>query len=281
MAYNTALFQPGWHHARVPTTRDEQLAVAKQIRARTGQYGFSPGAGKDRRRVPGRRPSSRRARQRAVFNSPAHVALIAKFADAYKAGGLLKDKLFSEDQPPGIDRCLQVRPDGDAGSAAERIDRAFATTRRTCSQSPMSRRCRSEGRGSPPAAGCSTSRCRADTTGRVATEAARVREVPDQRSINQLDFAKLAGAFPTAKRRPRTRTSSGMPKRRRRVRQGDGDRCRSSMDVVRTLYVAGVPGFERLNKRLQDAVEAAIIGRRDIKTALDDAAAFWNSKLKP
>jgi len=31
----------------------------------------------------------------------------------------------------------------------------------------------------------------------------------------------------------------------------------------------------------QDAVEAAIIGRRDIKTALDDAAAFWNSKLAP
>jgi cysteine desulfurase len=36
---------------------------------------------------------------------------------------------------------------------------------------------------------------------------------------------------------------------------------------------------ERLNKRLQDAVEAAIIGRRDIQAALDDAAAFWNSKL--
>ena len=53
------------------------------------------------------------------------------------------------------------------------------------------------------------------------------------------------------------------------------------MDIVRTLYVAGVPGFERLNKRLQDAIEAAIIGRKDVKTALDEAAAFWNSKLGP
>ena len=50
---------------------------------------------------------------------------------------------------------------------------------------------------------------------------------------------------------------------------------------MRTLYVAGVPGFERLNKRLQDAVEAAIIGRKDVKAALDEAAAFWNSKLVP
>ena len=53
------------------------------------------------------------------------------------------------------------------------------------------------------------------------------------------------------------------------------------MAVVRTLYVAGGPGFERLNKRLQDAVEAAIIGRRDIQSALDDAVSFWNSKLAP
>ena len=35
-----------------------------------------------------------------MFNSPAHVALSTKLADAYKAGGLLKDKLFSEDNYP-------------------------------------------------------------------------------------------------------------------------------------------------------------------------------------
>jgi putative chitobiose transport system substrate-binding protein len=53
------------------------------------------------------------------------------------------------------------------------------------------------------------------------------------------------------------------------------------MAVVRTLYVSGVPGFERLNKRLQDAVESAIIGRRDVKVALDDAVAYWNARLNP
>jgi len=52
------------------------------------------------------------------------------------------------------------------------------------------------------------------------------------------------------------------------------------MDVVRTLYVPGCLGFERLNKRLQDAVEAGVIGRKDIQAALDDAATYWNSKLK-
>jgi putative chitobiose transport system substrate-binding protein len=98
--------------------------------------------------------------------------------------------------------------------------------------------------------------------------------------VNQLEFAKLAGAFPTAKKAAadphfqRLRSDAGAYEKAMALGA-------SRMDVVRTLYVAGIPGFERLNKRLQDAVEAAIIGRKDIKTALDEAAAFWDSKLKP
>ncbi len=98
MAYNTALFRQAGI-TQVPTTREEQLAVAKQIRARTGQYGFSPALGK----IAGvflEEGLPLIDHGRAVFNSPAHVALVAKLADAYKAGGLLKDKLFSEDNYP-------------------------------------------------------------------------------------------------------------------------------------------------------------------------------------
>jgi len=98
MAYNTALFKAaGITH--IPTTRDEQLAIAKQIKARTGQYGFSPALGK----IAGvflEEGLPLVEHGKAVFNSPAHIALITKLADAYKAGGLLKDKLFSEDNYP-------------------------------------------------------------------------------------------------------------------------------------------------------------------------------------
>jgi putative chitobiose transport system substrate-binding protein len=102
MAYNTALFRSAGI-TRVPTTRDEQLAVAKAIKARTGQYGFSPALGK----IAGLMLEEGLplvANGKAVFNSPAHVAFVTKLADAYKAGGLLKDKLFSEDNfPASID----------------------------------------------------------------------------------------------------------------------------------------------------------------------------------
>jgi hypothetical protein len=37
------------------------------------------------------------------------------------------------------------------------------------------------------------------------------------------------------------------------------------MDAGVDRRTPGVPGFERLNKRLQDAVEAAIIGRKDVR----------------
>jgi putative chitobiose transport system substrate-binding protein len=117
------------------------------------------------------------------------------------------------------------------------------------------------------------------TTGSVASEAAQFAKFLTN-AENQLEFAKLAGAFPTAKKAvadphfQRLRTDAGAYEKAMALGA-------KRMDVVRTLYVAGVSGFERLNKRLQDAVEAAIIGRKDVKTALDEAAAFWNSKLGP
>ena len=117
------------------------------------------------------------------------------------------------------------------------------------------------------------------TSGNVAIEAARFAKFLTN-DEHQLEFAKLAGAFPTAKKAiadphfQQLRTDAGAYEKAMAIGA-------KRMSVVRTLYVAGVPGFERLNKRLQDAVEAAIIGRRDVKTALDDAVAFWNSKLVP
>ena len=39
---------------------------------------------------------------RAVFNSPQHVALVQKLADTYKVGGLLKESLFAEDNFPAV-----------------------------------------------------------------------------------------------------------------------------------------------------------------------------------
>jgi putative chitobiose transport system substrate-binding protein len=276
MAYNRALFNQAGI-TRVPTTRAEQLDVAKQIRARTGQYGFSPALGK----IAGvflEEGLPLVENGKAVFNSPAHVALITRFADAYKAGGLLKDKLFSEDNyPASIDAYKSGRiamleaPPSALTRVRDDAPEVYAVT--DVAPVPI---------GAPGVAAGGWLFHFAmpkGTTGEVAIEAARFAKFLTN-DANQLEFAKLAGTFPTARKAvadphfQQLRTDAGAYEKAMALGA-------KRMNIVRTLYVAGIPGFERLNKRLQDAVEAAIIGRRDVKAALDDAAAFWNSKLNP
>jgi putative chitobiose transport system substrate-binding protein len=276
MAYNRRLFaQAGI--TRIPATRDEQLADAKQIKARTGQYGFSPALGK----IAGvflEEGLPLVENGRAVFNSPAHVALIAKLADAYRAGGLLKDKLFSEDNyPASIDAyksgrmaMLEAPP-----SALTRVRDDAPDIYAVTDVAPV-----------PIGAPGVTAggwlfhfAMPRGTEGETAREAARFAKFLTD-DDNELAFAKLAGAFPT------TRKAAGDPYFQQLRSDGSAyDKAMAlgaaRMDTVRTLYAAGGPGFERLNKRLQDDVEAAIIGRRDIQAALDDAVAFWNRKLSP
>jgi putative chitobiose transport system substrate-binding protein len=276
MAYNKTLFQQAGI-TRIPATREEQLDAAKVIRARTGQYGFSPALGK----IAGvflEEGLPLVENGRAVFNSPAHVALIAKLANAYQAGGLLKDKLFSEDNfPASIDAYKSGRiamleaPPSALTRVRDDAPDVYAVT--DVAPVPI---------GAPGivAGGWLFHFAMPrGTSGEVAVEAARFAKFLTN-DANQLEFAKLAGAFPTAKNAvadpqfQRLRTDAGAYEKAMALGA-------KRMAFVRTLYVAGVPGFERLNRRLQDAVEAAIIGRRDAKQALDEAVAFWNSKLHP
>ena len=276
MAYNKALFKQAGI-TQIPTTRDEQLTVAKQIKARTGQYGFSPALGK----IAGlflEEGLPLIENGKAVFNSAAHVAFITKFAAAYKAGGLLKDKLFSEDNyPASIDAYKSGRmamleaPPSALTRVRDDAKDIYAVT--DVGPVPIG------GPGIAAGGWLFHFAMPKGTEGSVASEAAQFAKFLTN-DENQLEFAKLAGAFPTAKKAvadphfQKLRTDAGAYEKAMAI----GAR---RMDVVRTLYVAGVPGFERLNKRLQDAVEAAIIGRKDVKAALDEAAAFWNSKLVP
>lgn len=276
MAYNTALFRSAGI-VSVPTTRDEQLAVAKQIKSRTGQYGFSPALGK----IAGLMLEEGLPlveNGKAVFNSPAHVAFVAKLADAYKAGGLLKDKLFSEDNfPASIDAyksgrmaMLEAPP-----SALTRVRDDAADIYAVTDVAPVP----IGAHGIAAGGWLFHFAMPKGTDGAVAREAAAFAKFLTN-DANQLAFAKLAGAFPTSRK-----AVADPHFQRLRTDAGAYDKAMAlgaqRMDVVRTLYVSGVPGFERLNKRLQDDVEAAIIGRKDVKTALDDAAAFWNGKLAP
>ncbi|MBY0445822.1 MAG: hypothetical protein K2Q15_11500, partial [Burkholderiales bacterium] len=47
----------------------------------------------------------------------------------------------------------------------------------------------------------------------------------------------------------------------------------------RTLTVTGLPDDVAMNKKLNEAIQEAITGRKPVKAALDDAAKVWNEKF--
>ena len=52
------------------------------------------------------------------------------------------------------------------------------------------------------------------------------------------------------------------------------------MKYSHSVYVAGLEDYDEMRRVLVKAVEAGMTGKADIKTALDQAAAIWNRKLK-
>lgn len=274
----------GWHRGlfaqagldRAPATIDEQLAMSKQIKARTGVAGFSPALGK----IAGiflEQGLPLVENGRAVFNSPAHAELLAKFADCYRGGGLLKDKLFAQDNfPASIDAyksgrlAMMVAPPQALTRVRDDAPDVYAQT--DVAPVPV-------GSADIAAGGWLFHFAMPRGSSLEVTQAAGRFAAFLTNDENQLGFAKLARTFPTSRRAGRDAffraPSSGGGAAEKGIALGA-----SRMDRVRTLFVAGVPEFERLNKRLQDAVEAGVIGRRDIRAALDDAAAFWDKRLK-
>ncbi len=88
LAYNQALFRrAGLDPAHPPATMDAFIQTAVTIKQKTGVYGFMPNVDKIRlltlfqeEGLPVLSPD----RRRAVFDSPAHAALLARYVDLFK-----------------------------------------------------------------------------------------------------------------------------------------------------------------------------------------------------
>ena len=88
LAYNRALFRrAGLDPARPPATMDEFIRAAVTIKQRTGVYGFMPNVDTIRLLTLFQEeglPVLSADRKRAVFDGPAHVALLARYVDLFK-----------------------------------------------------------------------------------------------------------------------------------------------------------------------------------------------------
>ena len=274
VAYNTQIFKAAGL-TRGPSTFDEQLAFARQIFARTGKAGIAPGLAK----IDGLFMWQGLAvinKGRAVFNSPAHVALVQKLAATYKAGGLLKESLFAEDNFPAV---IDAYKGGRLGmllappTALKRIQAdakdIYAIT--DVAPAPLGPTGIADGgwlvhfavpKGVDAQLLPAIGKFALFLTG----------------DANQLAFAKQASVFPTTVKAAADPFFLALP-----ANAGAAEKAvaagAASMAHSHTLYVAGIDDYDELRRSLVKAVEAGVTGKQDVKQALDQAVAIWNKKL--
>ncbi|QNM97222.1 extracellular solute-binding protein [Chitinimonas koreensis] len=278
IAYNTELFKKAGLDPKLPPKSfDMQLSYAKTIKARTGVAGFAPTLGPTK--IEGlliQEGLDVMKDGRAVFNSPEHVAFVRKLADAYKAGALLKDNLFAQDN-------FQVSMAAyNSGRMAMLVTVPAALTR-VRDDAPNIYKV-TDAAGAPLGkSGIASGGWQFTFVVPRNVDPKLVPEVAKLGSYltnaeNQLAFSKFAGTLPTSKRAAMDAHFQTLPANAGAVEKGLVAAAKN-LDVTRTIFLAGVKDAELLSTKLSAAIEQAVTGRKDAKVALDEAAAFWNQKL--
>jgi putative chitobiose transport system substrate-binding protein len=272
LAYNRALFRrAGLDPARPPETMDEYIRDAVTIKRKTGLYGFMPNVDKIRMLTVFQEeglPVLSPDRRRALFDGPAHVALLARYvelfkhdefpADTLRRGYLGATERYSAGQlgmlvvgPEFIQRVHTDGPDAyrDTLVAAMPLGRGHVVDLPTMDVAvPVQSRHRAE-----------------------AVDFALF--VTDDE--NQLAFSHVVVAFPSTRRAAAdpyfTRPGAAPEDRARAI-------AARELGMARDLTVV-TPHSDELFRIFQEAVESAFLGRMTPRQALTWAAREWNRRL--
>jgi putative chitobiose transport system substrate-binding protein len=274
IAYNKKIFEEvGLNGA--PRSLDEVLEYAKRIKAKTGKSGFGPALGK----IDGfflQQGLPIVENNRAVFNSPRHVELLEKLAQAWKEGALQKYDLFSEDNFPS---CIDAYKAGrmamlvapPTGLTRIRTDAKDVYANTDVGPAPLGPTGIADGgwlfHFAMPKG----------VSQRVAPAAGKFAHFLTN-ADNQLEFAKVSGALPTSLKAAADPFFQKVDPNAGAMEKAVAAAAQS-MKHARTLYVANVPDYDELRRVLVKAVEGGVMGKRDIKKSLDEAAAIWDKKL--
>jgi len=272
LAYNRTLFRrAGLDPQHPPTSQDAFVQVATTIKQRTGVYGFMPN-------VDGIRflrvfqedglPVLNADRSRAVFNSPAHVQLLARYvalfkqdlfpADALERGYLGATERFAAGQ-------LAMLTTGPQFLLRVRTDSPDVYRETAVGPYPLGR-------------------------GRVLDLPTMLLAVPlasphRQEAVdfalyvtddaNQLAFCHLVVIFPSTRAAAAdpyfSRAGNSVEERARVI-------AASELGTARDLTVV-VPHSDELFRIFREAVEQAFYGRMTPQQALDWAVKEWDSRL--
>jgi len=272
LAYNGALFRrAGLDPRRPPATINDYIGDAVAIRRKTGLYGFMPNVDKIRmltifqeEGLPVLSPD----RRRAVFNSPAHVALLARYVDLFKHDMFPADTLrrgylgATERYSAGQLGMLVIGPE-----FIQRVHSDGPEAYRDTLVAPM-----------PLGHGRVVDLPTMDVA--VPVQSRHRAEAVDfalfvTNDENQLAFSHVVVAFPS------TRRAAADPYfTRPGTTAEDQARATAARELggARDLTVV-TPHSDELFRIFQEAIESAFFGRMTPQQALSWAAREWNRRL--
>ncbi len=257
----------------LPRTQGGIINWAKQIQQKAGVFGFSPlidGANLLKVFQEEGLPLLSEDRKKAVFNSPAHVALLQRYISLRKAN------VFPEDTMKGISAAYNLYVAGKLGicivgvTFIPRLEKDANAIYKVTAVSP-----------SPIAAGQvvqASTFAYAVPMGTKNPKASAGLAAWLTNNEQQLAFAKRAGTiFPTTIKAARDGFFTSGKNSESLVDQG---RYVGSVTMKNAKELTPVvPNSSTLNKAIKDNTEAAIFGQKSAKQALDDMVAIWNANL--
>jgi putative chitobiose transport system substrate-binding protein len=272
LAYNAALFRrAGLDPDRPPVSINDYIRDAMAIKRKTGLYGFMPNVDKIRmltifqeEGLPVLTPD----RRRAVFNSPAHVAVLARYVDLFRHDMFPADTLrrgylgATERYSAGQLGMLVVGPE-----FIQRVRSDGPDAYRDTLVAPM-----------PLGHGRVVDLPTMDVA--VPVQSRHRAEAVDfalfvTNDENQLAFCHVVVAFPSTRRAAAdpyfTRAGTAPEDRARAI-------AARELGNARDLTVV-TPHSDELFRIFQEAIESAFFGRMTPQQALSWAASEWNRRL--
>ena len=274
VAYNTEIFRKaGLDPANPPRTIQTLIAAAKQIKDKTGMYGFMPNingismlyvfqeAGL---------PILDKSGSKAVFNSAEHVKLLQTYVDLYKKGYIPEDTMRR-----GFTAATELYSAGKLGmliTGPQFILRVQNDNKAIFDQTRVA----------PYPINIAGNVIHTGLMGFMVPKGVRDKALAQKlalfltNDVNQLQFSKV-----TKTTFPSTVKASGD----KFFKQGGADavsqgRLVASTELKRAKDLTLVyPDASKLNKVFKDNVEAAMAGQKSAKQALDDIVKAWNASL--
>ncbi|WP_216326677.1 ABC transporter substrate-binding protein [Deinococcus aestuarii] len=275
MAYNNDLVKKAGVTA-LPKTTAQMVAFAKQVKARTGAYGWAP-AIKDPQGgtflgvfVDEGLPLIRG--NQAVFNSPAHARVLQSYIDLYKADVIPQDLLRKEAFQLSQELYTQGKLATVIGGP-QALNRVRDNNKAIYAASQVT--------AAPLGAG------KVQAGGGMSLVVPKAAPHPKEALLfarfmtnraNQVAFAKIVPVVPTAAGSDRDPYFA-----QARASKDPIERATGMIGANGANLKTAIPPLKNptdMFKAFDDNIEAAFLGRKSAQQALNDAATAWNALMK-